>query len=919
MSTMSTTQEQQNNQQLPPHSNDVEEELTRIQHALEAIYATNPTPTAAANDWWSGRQLADRYLTSFQLTSVAWMVCDRLLQDTTEGGSPMISQQRRFFAAQTLHTKCRSDVQQIPHDSLPSLRDSLVNHLTHAISQPALATRLALCVAALSVQMTWTSIVTDMLDKLSQQPIVVLQIFKVLPEECATDRLILIDEDTRFRMRDHLIASSSQVLCYARDYFTQHQNEQLVLDIWLAWIRYVPIPSNVLVDTNILETVFQSLQKMSEETAVDVLVEILRMYPSHVPGNERLVQTLLPLVLSLPLDHALQTGDEDILRGYCRIVTELGESYLSLMLDPAQQQLSHTIVHAMLKCSSIHDASIVSMTFQFWYKFVAGLEDIYDYRVRQELVDNHAPYLLQLLDKCLLHLQYPSDIDTLSDDVVDDLHRERFNIGETIEDLCRLLGGQVILERLGQNLRQSTDSWIRVEACLYALQSLNRYIPSDERTFLPSCFGLIIQSPPNIDALRFTASVTIGKYAEWLATNPEFLQPLLPYLADGLSLTKCSTAAAVAIKLLCKRIRMGDSVLQLYQQAAGKVALRDELEILEGVCQTIPEDQAAAYLPQLVQPIWGRMYTSLAGGEVKPVLAEIDRLTVVVRFLKLSRTQLLDVMKSSWGLLEAASQKFTGETMIAEKLCRLHKHALRTCGPPVYEPMLGDLMTFLVKSFDGSHSSPYLYCASICVTEFPKDGRLLNMILALSQTAFGFLKSLDDFTNHPDVVEELFYLMGRMMNFCPEPLVSSPLLLPLFQCAVVGMQLDHKDANRGTLNFLESTMNFGLSGPNHRAALEPVLTAEGQVVVTTLIRALLGELPAYCIDSGSGSIAGILFKLNELFPDLLQRWMNVALPTSIVRPSERLLGALAGSNRSEFNSAVRAFHVECERHRKLRR
>ena len=911
-------QHQQGTHRLPEHTNDVEEELTRIQNALEAIYATNQPPTSDNTEWWAGRQLADRYLTSFQLTAVAWMVCDRLLQDTSGGSSPMISQQRRFFAAQTLHTKCRSDVLQIPSDSLPFLRDSLLTHLTNSLNQPALVTRLALCVAALSVQMSWTSIANDLLEKLSQQYAVVLQVFKVLPEECASDRLILIDENDRYRMRDHLVVSSGLVLRYAGDYLVQ--NRQLVFDIWLAWTRYVPIPAHILVESKILETIIPSLQQMNDETAVDVLVEILRMYPSNVPGNEDLVQTLLPLVLSLPLDNALQSDDEDILTGYCRIVTELGESYLGLMLDPAQQQLSYTIVQAMLKCSSIEDGSIASMTFQFWYKFVTGLEEIDDFRRRQELVDAHSPSLLQLLDICMMHLQYPPDIDGLADDAVDDLHRERFNIGETIEDCCRLIGGHVVLERIGQHLKQSSDSWITIEACLYALQSLHRYIPSDEEKYLPSCFAMIPQLPTTIDALRFTASVTIGKYADWLATHPDCLQPLLPYLAIGLSTSKCSTASAVAIKQLCQRVRMGESVLQLYEQATGKVSLRDELEILEGVCRTIPTDQAENYLPQLIQPIGVRMLAALAEDEVKPALAEIDRLTVVVRFLPLNRPQLLEVMKSSWTLLETASQKFSNNSMMAEKVCRLHKHALRTCGPTVYEPMLGDLMTFLVHSFEGSHQSPYLYCASICITEYPKDGRLLDMLLALSQTAFGFLKSLDDLTNHPDVVEELFYLMGRMISYCPEPLVTSPLLVPLFQCAVVGMQLDHKDANRGTLNFLESTITFGLSGPVHRAALEPILATEGQSVVTHLIRALLGELPAYCIDGGSGSIAGILFKLNELFPDLLRQSMSTAaLPESLDRPKYLLLEALARRNRNDFNVAVRGFQTACERHRKLRR
>ena len=66
---------------LPPHSHDVEEELGRVRLALDTVFAT--TPAVAPNDWFQQRQLADRYLTSFQNTAIAWMVCDRLLQESS--------------------------------------------------------------------------------------------------------------------------------------------------------------------------------------------------------------------------------------------------------------------------------------------------------------------------------------------------------------------------------------------------------------------------------------------------------------------------------------------------------------------------------------------------------------------------------------------------------------------------------------------------------------------------------------------------------------------------------------------------------------------------------------------------------------------------------------------------------------------
>jgi len=162
--------------------------------------------------------------------------------------------------------------------------------------------------------------------------------------------------------------------------------------------------------------------------------------------------------------------------------------------------------------------------------------------------------------------------------------------------------------------------------------------------------------------------------------------------------------------------------------------------------------------------------------------------------------------------------------------------------------MLEPLRTQLVRNFSQSHLSPYLYCASICIAEYGRDPEIIPMLMGmfseLSAAIFAALKSPADFTSHPDVVEEFFFLAARTMAHCPEPLVLNPLLHSLLQCAAVGMKLDHRDANSGILTFLENTISYGLSlspttaaGAEKQAvrqALEQAVVAEGQPIVTNL-------------------------------------------------------------------------------------
>ena len=53
---------------------------------------------------------------------------------------------------------------------------------------------------------------------------------------------------------------------------------------------------------------------------------------------------------------------------------------------------------------------------------------------------------------------------------------------------------------------------------------------------------------------------------------------------------------------------------------------------------------------------------------------------------------MIDLLQSSWSLLEASTNRFPNDNMLAEKICRLHKHTLRACGAKVYAPMLDALM-----------------------------------------------------------------------------------------------------------------------------------------------------------------------------------------------------------------------------------
>ena len=113
-----------------------------------------------------------------------------------------------------------------------------------------------------------------------------------------------------------------------------------------------------------------------------------------------------------------------------------------------------------------------------------GLEDIEPYEYRQIKIDSFAPQLTRLLATFTNLLRYPTGVDDLSPDRLDDIEFSRLYFTDTIEDCCRLMGGEVVLRTAGEPLQAECRrvAWLPpdrqlsgchgIEGYLYAIQSV---------------------------------------------------------------------------------------------------------------------------------------------------------------------------------------------------------------------------------------------------------------------------------------------------------------------------------------------------------------------------------------------------------------------------------------------------------------
>jgi transportin-3 len=398
--------------------------------------------------------------------------------------------------------------------------------------------------------------------------------------------------------------------------------------------------------------------------------------------------------------------------------------------------------------------------------------------------------------------------------------------------------------------------------------------------------------------------------------------------------------------------------LNLYEEIQSKstingfaLEIKDDLQILEGICDALSRycrssggestNYGVAWFARLVQPVGSRLAHSLSettATTTKMVVADIQRLTTIIQHLKLPIPQqpstslhpVVELLRSLWSILDSATTRFAISFDVAEKFCRLHKHSLRTCGKLFFSPLLPSLLEQITRSYEHTHQSPYLYLMSILVTEYGADvsysSLLYPTVARMIDITFSFLPNVDEYTKHPDVLEELFYLLGRVMNHYPAPMVTSALLSLAIKSAAMALQVTHQGVNEATLQFIDGTVSYGLSlsdrnNPEQEmmtGALEQAVATEGQEMVFNIVRILIGDLPIS--PRARYRLPEILWKFHRLFPALFLHYLSTALEktASFLSPrmKDELLGALdEGLSFDEFSLAAHAFENACSRER----
>lgn len=481
---------------------DQKPDLDLVYMAIQALYNNNNKERAS--QWLEELQKSVRkthqnkfimlLLASTIFQVHAWTVADELLHHKRDLESC-------YFAAQTMRTKIHQSFHELPVDAHGSLRDSLLEHISQINegTSAIIVTQLCLALADLALQMPqWQQVSLDLITRFSQTNIwPLLEILTVLPEELES-RSIRLGENRRIDVLKDFKCCAPTVCEFLKQcsehYGTNwHENIQInikILRCFTSWISVGAIDLTNLTENIVIQRCFAILNCKQEnekdtvvgalhDAATDCICTLLKCLEdnNNDNNNQQLLENyLFNNVLNLEIAYHISVANEDQEKSmnYCRIFTELAESFLEKIITnstPKQLHYSIKVLDLVLICVGHHDYEVAGITFNLWYVLS---EELYQ-KCSKETTELFRPYVERLITALCRHCQMEPDHEGLLEDG-DEFKDFRSKVSDLIKDVVFIVGSSSCFRQMFINLQTPGVTWDASEAALFVMQAVAKNV-----------------------------------------------------------------------------------------------------------------------------------------------------------------------------------------------------------------------------------------------------------------------------------------------------------------------------------------------------------------------------------------------------------------------------------------------------------
>ncbi|KAM9925324.1 hypothetical protein OXX59_003951 [Metschnikowia pulcherrima] len=799
--------------------------MEQVQQALVAMYS----PSVSQDE----KRAATTFLEQFQKSPEAWQAAHDLLAD------PHTPLEYRMFAAQTLRSKSTYDVSQLPQEALSQLKDSMLDLLSaYAAKEKSIRTQLSLALCQLALQyLAWENPVSDISARLSTAATVpaLLEFLKALPEELTdANKTPLSDDEFRSRIAQLVTQNVPSVLSLLQSLIDGGNGSDggefprgLVLDCLNSWIKECTIEDVLRIDS-LAALIFESLARDDTfDSATDCVCSILR--ETRDIDNPQLIDALYQQLLQAYEHYAAQPKrleDPDTFSGLTRVYVEAGESWHVLIAKNPQH--FRPLVEILLRCCRYdEDLDVVKYTFYFWYQLKQMLTLPRFEASRAEL----SPVYLDLISVVIGHLRYPLT-DNMQDLFGGDKEQEdkfkefRYEMGDVLKDCCAVVGSQKALDVPFQQIKALVNQnaqWQHLEAPLFSMRVMAKEVSLKEKKILPVIMQMLVQLPEH-PKIRYATTLVLGRYSEWTANNPEFLQPQLNYIIQGFDSAQAADADIVnatsqALMFFCQDCaplltNYLQQLYMLYQQVHAALDVKSTFDLVDGLSHVIAKlpltDQYSAS-ETFLQPTLSRISELCSGAHSadEAVRGLADEAEVLSIFLKIARCSdysvpefpVANVFRDKiWPLLPAVFAKYGDSLKVCESFCKLIRNAVHGC-TSYLAPTLAELSQLLHQGFQKTYYGCFLWVTGViiqCSEEFSDEicaQVIYPLAISQSEAVLSLFQSDSniDIRSVPDVIEDYFNMASHLLMFYPTEVAGNEhFMSSIFETGFVALKVSEE-------------------------------------------------------------------------------------------------------------------------------
>lgn len=904
------------------------------------------------------RASADAYLRAFQHTPSAYLVAIELLTCyLPEQSDPTYSFNSDyapavFFAAQTIANKVRRQ-QPFPRELQWNFRlwlEHILKWMSVGFNQKArvpkmIQTQLILAFVACLLRLPQNELQskesTDVnvfqfalcklekasftLDTVARFLSIFIEEVNAIREHALRERFMRDTEAWVIPVLTHLLpqAMQSAIEEYGSDPTHSHEVQTCVLKALKSWIRYSRLDSSVLTRNPLIQALLPSFlpQEHLFNVSIDVAGELVDRY-HDLQHDVPFIAWILPQILGLRthFHDAMKEQDVDKALDLSRLFTETADCLIGLLLC-VEEMRQCAILDLLLDCMDYAETEIVEFIIPFWIEFLGALHPT-DSQVKQTLITKYNSILLRLTNLCMINLQFQEEFPRLPFDKQQDFKQYRHDLGDIMRDCSTLAGVNSVLEHCMKgldvfSLPVAQRKWQVIESRLFCIRSIARHVEDSPEALANPLLPFVFDQFDKIadhPAIRYTACLTISRYAAWLCQRPSTLTPQVQFLTQSIYNSaqdpsykewEVASAAATAVRSIASDAWsfLGQDILRFYLELDHHqvIHVANQVLILEGICiglQSMYEPLTNAnvhtvieILKVIVTPTLERLYGLLqdhSNRNSTAVMDEFLRLICLYDYLdfkkqhdKLSNDPLVWLTEKVWPLFHQSLTLFAGNDELVERICRCYKRIVRS-SEDQFVRFLPQMVENLVNFYRSIPKSSYLYVGSMIIKHYhhliqdPSKESELNLLLAgmlfsfaeLTAQAFGLLQQLQQCA---EIVEEFFFLMERAVRCAPTIVISIhtqhpfaavsdfpvTLIARLVEYAATALQVPHHNINKSALSFLEAILELF---PNENGTPDTLQIGIGNVFVDQTSRYTL-EL---CQFSGSAPCSRIKFIVHQL-------------------------------------------------------